>query len=660
MTAPTWHEANQQYLIAHLQRIRRRLEPLEHGAPAVPEANGEEETARIAAEMNPEPSLDRLCRIFGLSSFERDVLLLAAGIELDSTFAERCAIATGTSRPYPSFSLSLSVLPEPHWSALTPTGTLRRWRLIEVGSGAAVTSAPLRIDESVLHYIAGLPHRDERLAGLVEALARPPALNDAEQTVVQRIVQAWTSLEPGQPWPMTLLAGDDVATRRAVAYAACESIDLRAELIAGATVPASATEIDAALQLWDRHAALDGTALVLEIDSATAVDPQRLSTVLRFAERVRSPLVLSAPERLTVSYRTVLAFDIAPPTPRDQRHLWIEALGPGAERLNGVLNDLAYQFQLRPAAVRAAALEALSTLAPEQRHDAELLRQALWHACREQTNTRMDELAQRIEPAATWDDLVLPQRALETLKQLAVHVRQRARVYGTWGFARKGARGLGISALFAGPSGTGKTMAAEVLAGELQLDLYRVDLSRVVSKYIGETEKNLRRIFDAAESGSAILLFDEADALFGKRSEVKDSHDRYANVEISYLLQRMECYRGLAILTTNMKNALDTAFLRRIRFVVPFPFPDEVQRTQIWERIFPTTTPTENLDRAKLARLNVSGGNIRSIAMNAAFLAAEDGTGITMHHLFRAAQTEYLKLEKPLTEAEVGGVAGWM
>jgi len=196
-------------------------------------------------------------------------------------------------------------------------------------------------------------------------------------------------------------------------------------------------------------------------------------------------------------------------------------------------------------------------------------------------------------------------------------------------------------------------MAAEVLAAELQLDLYRVDLSAVVSKYIGETEKNLRRIFDTAEDGGVVLLFDEADALFGKRSEVKDSHDRYANVEVSYLLQRMEAYRGLAILTTNLKSALDTAFLRRIRFVVQFPFPDAAQRAEIWRRIFPAATPTEELDATKLARLNVAGGNIRNIALNAAFLAAEAGEPVRMLHMLRAARSEYTKLEKTLTDTEV-------
>jgi SpoVK/Ycf46/Vps4 family AAA+-type ATPase len=243
------------------------------------------------------------------------------------------------------------------------------------------------------------------------------------------------------------------------------------------------------------------------------------------------------------------------------------------------------------------------------------------------------------------------------LREIAAHVRQRAKVYERWGFAQKCARGLGISALFSGASGTGKTLAAEVLADELQLDLYRIDLSQVVSKYIGETEKNLRRVFDAAEEGGAILLFDEADALFGKRSEVKDSHDRYANIEVSYLLQRMEAYRGLAILTTNRKDALDPAFLRRIRFIVQFPFPDVAERIEIWRRMFPAQTPVDGLEMAKLANLHVAGGNIRNIALNAAFLAADANEPVRMNHMLRAARTEYAKIEKPLTDAEIGGWA---
>jgi SpoVK/Ycf46/Vps4 family AAA+-type ATPase len=204
-------------------------------------------------------------------------------------------------------------------------------------------------------------------------------------------------------------------------------------------------------------------------------------------------------------------------------------------------------------------------------------------------------------------------------------------------------------------SGTGKTLAAEVLGNTLRLDVYRIDLSAVVSKYIGETEKNLRRIFDGAEGSGAILLFDEADALFGKRSEVKDSHDRHANIEVSYLLQRMETYRGLAILTTNIQTGLDQAFIRRIRFIIKFPYPDAAQRQEIWRRVFPQQTPTEGLDFKKLGKLHMAGGNIKTIAMNAAFLAAGAGEAVQMKHIKQAAIQECLKMERPTGQGELQG-----
>ncbi|MDY6786332.1 MAG: ATP-binding protein, partial [Cyanobacteriota bacterium] len=285
----------------------------------------------------------------------------------------------------------------------------------------------------------------------------------------------------------------------------------------------------------------------------------------------------------------------------------------------------------------------------------QVLETQLWETCRTQARPQLDELAQPIEPIASWDDLILPEEQIQTLHSIVAHVGQRTKVYQNWEFQGKSERGLGISALFAGVSGTGKTMAAEVIAKALQLDLYRIDLSAVVSKYIGETEKNLRRIFDAAEMGGAVLLFDEADALFGRRSKVKDSRDRYANMEVSYLLQRMEAYRGLAILTTNFKDALDVAFLRRIRFIVKFPFPHAPERQRIWERVFPEAMPRDNLSYRKLAQLNMAGGNIRNIALNAAFLAAHEEEPVTMERLLRATKSEYVKLERPLTDVEIRG-----
>jgi SpoVK/Ycf46/Vps4 family AAA+-type ATPase len=279
----------------------------------------------------------------------------------------------------------------------------------------------------------------------------------------------------------------------------------------------------------------------------------------------------------------------------------------------------------------------------------------LWDSCRSLARPKLEDLAQRIVPCANWDDLVLPEQQKHVLRQLAAQVRHRMKVYETWGFSARGRRGLGLSALFTGSSGTGKTMAAEVLARDLRLDMYRVDLASVVSKYIGETEKNLKQVFDAAEEGGVLLLFDEADALFGRRGEVSDSRDRYANIEVGYLLQRMEAYQGLAILTTNLKASLDPAFQRRLRFTVNFPFPDATQREAIWRNVFPAATPTSSLDPKKLAQLNVMGGSIRNIALNAAFLAAALDKPVEMSDLMEAARLEVPKMERSLSEAETRG-----
>lgn len=260
---------------------------------------------------------------------------------------------------------------------------------------------------------------------------------------------------------------------------------------------------------------------------------------------------------------------------------------------------------------------------------------------------------QAIQSGVDWSDLVLPDAAIATLRELTAQLRHRTTVYSKWGFAAKGTRGLNLTALFSGPSGTGKTLAAEVVANELQLDLMRVDLSAVVSKYIGETEENLRAVFDAAESGGVILLFDEADALFGPRSKVNDSKDRNANIEVSYLLQRLEAYRGLAILTTNFRENIDSAFLRRIRFHLDFPFPDPATRARIWQTVFPPQTPLNQIDFQRVARLSLTGGHIRNIALNAAFLAAEEGAPVNHCHIASAARNEFRKSEKPCPENEL-------
>jgi hypothetical protein len=602
-----------------------------------------------------------------LSPFERDVLLLCAGMELDSSFPSLCAAAQNQQqRALPTFSLALAALPEAHWSALTPVAPLRHWRLIEVGIGEALTASPLRIDERALHYLTGLSYLDERLQGLLELQPPPDDLPPSHRALAEHIAGVWAQSE-SRDLPVIHLGGADGAGKRAVAAFACAALGMQLRALRAMDAPTLAAERNALSRLWEREAALNRSALLVDCDE---VEKEKERAALSFLDHTRGFLLAASREPLRLRRRQVARVEIDKPSADEQRRLWQESLGPLASQLDGRLETLVSQFDLGMEEIIDACATALSRIEnresriedsdpqsaiPESQSailDPQLV-DRLWDACRINARARLDDLAQRIEPVAEWDDLVLPAFQLQTLRDIAAQSRHRTRVYETWGFASKGARGLGISALFAGASGTGKTMAAEVLARELRLDLYRIDLSQVVSKYIGETEKNLRRVFNAAELGGAILLFDEADALFGKRSEVKDSHDRYANIEISYLLQRMETYRGLAIMTTNMKSVLDVSFLRRIRFIVQFPFPDAALRAEIWRRIFPAWTPVENLDIDKLARLNVAGGNIRNIALSAAFLAAEAGEPVRMRHLLRAARGEYTKIEKQLTESEV-------
>jgi hypothetical protein len=640
---PNWIETNQRDLMAAIDEVRAALDRTAKG-----DALGNPDSLTAEQSWASPSTVQTLCSTFGLSRFERAILLMCAGVELDGRFASLCATVQGDPvRGVPTFSLALAALPEPHWSALTPVAPLRRWRLIECENqpGASLLTSRLRIDERVLHFLTGIQYLDERLAGLLEPVAGD-RLVSSHQSVAREIAAIWT--QPyGEP-PLIQLCGVDPATRRAIASAACAAHSLRLYSLAAEHVPGSAAELDTFIRLWEREVMLSGAALCVETDALDRSDSKTVAHVSQLLEAVRGIVVLAAADRWRPLRRPAVSVEVYKPTAEEQRGVWQSLLAETPVLVNGQVNDLVAQFSLTIPAIRASVREALAAgtdRAPDVR---------LWNACRSQARLRLDDLAQRIEPAAAWDDLVLPPADKTLLREVSAQVAHRAKVYENWGFAEKVSRGLGISALFSGPSGTGKTMAAEVLANELHLDLYRIDLASVVSKYIGETEKNLRRVFDAAEDSGAILFFDEADALFGKRSEVKDSHDRYANIEVSYLLQRMEAYSGLAVLATNLKGAVDAAFLRRIRFVINFPFPDAGQRAEIWRRVFPAKTPTDGLDPSVLARLNIAGGNIRNIALNAAFLAAQSGEPVRMTHVLRSARTEYAKLEKPLVEIGIG------
>ncbi|MBC9208858.1 ATP-binding protein [Roseomonas aerophila] len=576
-------------------------------------------------------ALAHLRTVFGLTSFEQDVLLLAAGPELDIGFAAACASLGGQGAPWPSFGLALAHLPDAHWGALAPSGPLRWWRLVEPGPGP-LTTAALRVDECVLHGLAGIPQLDARLMGLVTPAGAVATPSPSQAPVVDALAAAWRT---GRPVAMRAPADCGAVP---VAEAAARSLGLELYQMRAAEIPAPPPERAALARLWSRQAALDGSALLVLVEETDTPEAERAAADL--LGRIQGAVAAVAADALPVASGTQ-RLELQRPARAEQAALWSMAAPAAPAALH---QHLAAQFDLGPEGIAAAATASADAA-------------GLWASCRQQSGMRLEGLAERLSPEAGWDDLILPPAQEALLREIAGQVRGRAAVLEDWGFRARLRRGLGVAALFSGPSGTGKTLAAEVLANALELDLVRIDLSAVVSKYIGETEKNLRRIFDAAETGGAVLLFDEADALFGKRTEVKDSHDRYANIEVSYLLQRMETYRGLAILTSNMKEALDLAFLRRLAFVVDFPFPDVAERERLWRRAIPEAAPTEGLDYRRLAQLSLPGGHIRNVALGAAYLAADAGAPIGMAHLLHAARRECAKLERPLTAAEMEGWA---
>ena len=594
-------------------------------------------------------ALQHLQSTFGLTSFERDVLLLCAGAALETRFLAACAAVRGDpDLTAPTLGLALSTLRDPHWSTISRVRPLRYWQLLQVGPGPLL-HASLCIDERILQFLLGVPASDERLEGLLRQHRRPA--NPAKVHGLERAAQRWQR-PSGQP-EVVLLVGEQASMRMAAFTELCDSCGCQPYSMHAAEIPANPVEREQLARRWTREAALGEAALFILTEGSGAEHGVNARHLTSWLSHIGSRVALEAPPGSSFEQMPGLRVDLQAPSAVERKAIWNAHMSPLAHRLNGDLDRIVEYFHFDAPGIEACATAAVEVGGSAE--DSEDLGKLTWRICRRHARRTLDNLAHRVEPRASWEDLVLPPAQTQSLRQIAIHMRQRAVVNEQWGFSDRHSSGLGLSALFAGASGTGKTLAAEILAAELDLDLYRIDLATVVSKYIGETEKNLRRVFDAAQESGAILLFDEADALFGRRSEVRDSHDRYANLEVSYLLQRMDTYRGVAVLTTNMQHALDPAFLRRIRFIVQFPFPDSTARARIWQRIFPTRTPLGQLNFERLAQLNVTGGAIRNIAMHAAFLAAEARTRIELPQVLAAARIEYAKLEKPLTATEIKG-----
>jgi hypothetical protein len=424
-----------------------------------------------------------------------------------------------------------------------------------------------------------------------------------------------------------------------------------------AAVTESGLSPSRALRLALRDARLTGTVpclvnwdacLTTPAGKGDAPPPESLAALCAYADLVVVAGRAAWQSRGIERERRLLRLQFPVPAFPQRRALWAHFLQMGPS-LEGDVTALAGQFLLTTGQIRDAIAAARDAAA---QRGGSLNGQDLFAAARVHSNPHLSGLARKIAPRYTWEDIVLPEDQLALLREIVATVRGRPVVLDQWGVGQKLASSKGVTILFSGPPGTGKTMGAEVIAAELGLDLYKIDLSTVVSKYIGETEKNLERIFNEAQSSNAILFFDEADAIFGKRSEVKDAHDRYANIEISYLLQRMEMYDGVTILATNLRANLDEAFTRRLQFAVDFPFPDEAYRLRIWQTLFPPGVPRDaELDFGLLARrFKLAGGNIRNIIVSAAFLAAADGGQVTMAHLLHGTRRELQKMGRLVGE----------
>ena len=597
----------------------------------------------------PHTEADVIAERFGLDDFSRNVLLLCAYASLEPQAQETISRLLGSpSATAPTVGVALARLPGANWQALAADGGLRRARLIGLEGNGGVTAQRLVLPEPVLFRLLGAPSLGETSARFLRPLETPAGLAPNRQRFAGEIKLRLSI--PGDPI-LHLIGTDPDGKLQAYAQAAGPAYAMNAQLL-----PGNMAELIQLCGEVYRDLTLIGGRLALVHDPMA---DERLVQI--FEETYPGPLAIVSADPLRTGHRRAIRLEMPALTAAEQHPVWENALGKLGRRMNGTMPKIAATFRVPPETAEAIAAELHAVTAgkraPRKKGGDDFVADAAWDACRRAARPRMDDLAQRIDSTADWDDLILPERQKEVLSTIVAQVRNRVRVYEEWDFAtRLHNRGLGVSAIFSGPSGSGKTLAGEVLGARLKLDVYRVDLSALVSKWVGETEKNLRRVFDAAEDGGVILQFDEADALFGRRSEVKDSHDRHANIEVSYLLQRLEAYRGLCILTTNMRDNIDEAFLRRIRFSIEFRFPGRDERRAIWERIFPTAVPRDKLDLDRLAQFNIAGGSIRNIALSAGFLAADRAGRVGMADIFAAARQEYEKLGRGMTDVEK---AGW-
>lgn len=633
--------------------------------------------------------LARLAALFELAPFDVDALLICLAPELDLRYQRLYAyLQDDVTKKHPSVDLVLNLLCLTLAAKLTdrqrflPDAPLFRHGVLHLFDDPVQSQQPLlgkylRVDERIVAYLLGSEMTASSLPSYCRWVVPQACLNDMlmPENVRQRLTLLVQDARANGQDIVAYFQGLPGVGKQTAAEAICHEIGLSLLVVDGEKLLITEVgRVAEAVHAAGREAALHGAAFywegwdaLLHPPDGDAAQGGRFTWSDWFGALVSRPrLIFLAgrtawePAGAVLDARFVRA-EFALPDYGERLNLWRRSLNGSAPPDHLDLAALAGKFRLSGGQIRDAAATARNLARWRDPAAGQVTGADLHAASRLHSSHNLASLARKITPHYTWNDIILPPDRLEQLLEICNQAKHRARVYDAWGFDHKLALGKGLNVLFAGPSGTGKTMAAEIIANELGLELYKIDLSSVISKYIGETEKNLARIFAEAETSNAILFFDEADALFGKRSEVRDSHDRYANIEISYLLQRMEEYDGAVILATNLARNMDDAFVRRLHFVVDFPFPDADQRLQIWEQIWPGETPRDlELDLSFMAgRFDLAGGNIRNIALAAAFLAVDDDE-VQMPHLIRATRREYQKMGRLMREADFGVYARYL
>ncbi|MFB9329098.1 AAA family ATPase [Paenibacillus aurantiacus] len=625
--------------------------------------------ARLAANLSenrPLPLLELASR-FGLLAFERQCVMLALAPELNRKYEKLFGyLQDDVTCKHPTADLALKLFggSEAGQYALRATfeddAPLMKWVMEEGERPVSGLAKPLRLDARIVAYLLGASDFDSRLAPFARPLAHADERSLVEVKALHGKLLNFVRMNENkrQGGPMLIhLWGGEGAGKKTHASLLAGSLGKRALSLRLPPESKWSAETDRLLHRFFREGRLSDAIVVLEPEEPAGEEVGSYRRLLTWTRDYRNPVIWATVSSQAMSglptgdEMPLLQVEVPGPDILQRQRLWMHMTSLNEQHAE----TIAAKYRFTPGQIRRAA-EHASQLA--RLEDGETEVHHYEQGARAQAHHRMGDKARRLKPRYKWSDLVLPEEQLDMLRQASAMMRFRGEVFGKWGFEQKLSYGKGVSMLFAGPPGTGKTMAAEAMASELGMEAYKIDLSQVISKYIGETEKNLRGIFDEAQRSHAILFFDEADAIFGKRSEVKDAHDKYANVETAYLLQQMEEYDGISILATNFQQNMDDAFMRRLSLVVKFPFPDADHRAQLWKAMIPAATPMSNdVDFDLLGRkIEVAGGSIKNIVVTAAFMAASAGNPLGMRELVAAARQELRKTGKILLPSEWDGL----